>query len=202
MLEARGANTDKVAPGHLNPGTLRMTLEDASLISQIIAGIAVVASLIFVGLQLRQNDKTQRAAMHQARADRIIGIFHHLAEPHMAAAMAKADQAPETMSAEELIQLRSFITVNVLSLEDQLRQQKAGLLDPAAVRRTRHFGKIIFSSPAVRAAWQLLRQGMDPQQVETVEKELIANQPVRSSVDSHALWLKTLADIKANAAAS
>ena len=179
-----------------------MTLEDASLISQIIAAIAVVASLIFVGLQLRQNDKTQRAAMHQARADRIIGIFHHLAEPHMAAAMAKADQAPETMSAEELIQLRSFITVNVLSLEDQLRQQKAGLLDPAAVRRTRHFGKIIFSSPAVRAAWQLLRPGMDPQQVETVEKELIGNQPVRSSVDGHALWLKTLADIKANAAAS
>ncbi len=105
-----------------------MTLEDASLISQIIAAIAVVASLIFVGLQLRQNDKTQRAAMHQARADRIIGIFQQLAEPHMAAVMAKADQAPETMSAGELFQLRSFIMINVLSLEDQLRQQTAGLL--------------------------------------------------------------------------
>ena len=129
-----------------------MSLEDASLISQIIAGIAVVASLVFVGLQLRQNDKTQRAAMHQARADRIIGIFQHLTEPHMAAVMAKADQAPETMSAEELFQLRSFILINVLSLEDQLRQQKAGLLDPAAVRRSRHFGKISFSSPAVSRA--------------------------------------------------
>jgi hypothetical protein len=173
-----------------------MNLEDAYFISQIIAATAVVASLVFVGLQLRQSDKTQRAAMHQARADRIINVFDQLAQPHMAAAFAKATAAPEALTAQEVVQLRSFIMALVLNIEDHLWQHKAGLLDAETVERSRHAGRIIMMNPAMRALWQVTRPGLYPQQVETFERELIDNQPVGASADLHQLWLKALAEVK------
>lgn len=46
-----------------------MTLEQISLAIQIVAALAVVASLIFVGLQLRQSDRTLRANSLQSVLD-------------------------------------------------------------------------------------------------------------------------------------
>jgi hypothetical protein len=46
-----------------------MTLDQVYNASQILAAIAVVASLIFVGLQLRQSDRTQRANSLQSVLD-------------------------------------------------------------------------------------------------------------------------------------
>ena len=43
-----------------------MTLAEISQISQTLGSAAVVASLIFVGVQIRQNTKTARAASHHA----------------------------------------------------------------------------------------------------------------------------------------
>lgn len=53
----------------LTHGTAIM-LEDANFISQIIAAVAIVASLIFVGLQQRHSARAQRAVIEQGRADR------------------------------------------------------------------------------------------------------------------------------------
>ena len=46
-----------------------MTLEQVSLAIQIVAALAVVGSLIFVGLQLRQSDRTLRANSLQSVLD-------------------------------------------------------------------------------------------------------------------------------------
>jgi hypothetical protein len=173
-----------------------MTLEDTYFISQIIAAVAIVASLVFVGLQLRQSDKTQRAAMHQARADRIINVFQQLAQPHMAAAFAKATSAPETLTAQDVTQLRSFVMALVLNIEDHLWQHRAGLLDAETVERSRHTGRIIMMDPAMRALWHITRPGLYPQQVETFERELIRNQPISASPDLQQSWLAALSEVK------
>jgi len=50
-------------------GESTMSLEQVSLASQIVAALAVVGSLIFVGMQLRQNDRTQRGNSLQSVLD-------------------------------------------------------------------------------------------------------------------------------------
>ena len=174
-----------------------MTLEDIYFVSQIIAALAIVASLIFVGLQLRQSDRVQRAAMHQARADRIIGIFQNQAEPHMLSAFAKASRAPETMSVEEIMSFRSVIMALVLNLEDQLWQQKQGLLDTVTVQRTKHAGARMMAMPAMRATWLLMRPGLFPEQVETFEREMVHTVSMVPDGDLQQVWLKLLAEVKA-----
>lgn len=45
-----------------------MSLEQASLLAQIVSALAVVASLIFVGIQLRQATRAVRASTSQAHS--------------------------------------------------------------------------------------------------------------------------------------
>jgi hypothetical protein len=47
-----------------------MTLEQIFYLSQSIASVAVVGSLIYLGLQVRGAERSQRAIMQQGRADR------------------------------------------------------------------------------------------------------------------------------------
>lgn len=46
-----------------------MTLEGINYISQIFAVVGVIASLIFVGYQIRQNTRALRATSHHAVTD-------------------------------------------------------------------------------------------------------------------------------------
>jgi hypothetical protein len=46
-----------------------MTLADLSDLSQALGAIAVFASLIFIGVQIRQNTKAQEASSHHAVTD-------------------------------------------------------------------------------------------------------------------------------------
>jgi hypothetical protein len=47
-----------------------MTLEQIFYLSQSVASVAVVGSLIYLGLQVRSAERSQRAIMQQGRADR------------------------------------------------------------------------------------------------------------------------------------
>ena len=55
-----------------------MTLENLYFCSQVVAAIAIIASLIFVGLQVRQSTTTSRAAAAQAFSQQYSDLNHML----------------------------------------------------------------------------------------------------------------------------
>lgn len=175
-----------------------MSLEDAYFVSQIVAAVAIVASLLFVAIQLRQGDRTQRAAMHQARAERVIAFYTRLSD--LAPLMAKVSRAPETLTSEETWQLRSVIMMTILNLEDQLWQRKQGLLDAESVERTRAAARRIMAVPAMRAAWRMQKLVILPAQAEVFEREVIAGQPLAPDIDANAAWQAALAEVRAEVA--
>lgn len=56
-----------------------MNLEELAYISQVVGVIAVFASLIFVGLQIRQNTKALKATSHHAVTDSFNAINNMIA---------------------------------------------------------------------------------------------------------------------------
>ena len=66
-------------------GETTVTLERVSYASQTIAALAVIASLVFVGAQIRQNERTQRAVMHDNRLRQIRETSLHIASPGVTA---------------------------------------------------------------------------------------------------------------------
>ena len=104
-----------------------MTLESVYFLSQIVAAVAIVASLLFVGLQLRHSDKTQRALVHQATIQRTIELNQRLTDAHIVALISKARDPRTSWSVEEIWQMRAIIRVIVLHVTDMQWQHRAGL---------------------------------------------------------------------------
>ena len=60
-----------------------MTLSDWGNLGQVIGALAVVASLIFVGFQIRQNTKSNQATALQLNADYWLNFITKIADPNL-----------------------------------------------------------------------------------------------------------------------
>ena len=81
-----------------------MTLEQIFYLSQSIASVAVVGSLIYLGLQVRSAERSQRAIMQQGRADRASNAALAIASPELAHVFQRGVAGDPTLTREELTQ--------------------------------------------------------------------------------------------------
>jgi hypothetical protein len=79
-----------------------VSIEDIYYVSQIISVVAVIASLIYLSLQVRQTERNQRAMMQQGRADRVSDAVMRTSDPQMSGVFQKGSRCPETLSPEEV----------------------------------------------------------------------------------------------------
>lgn len=76
-----------------------MTLENISYISQTIAVAALVASLLFVGFQIRQNTRHARAQIQSARVDRLMAQMIGFSDADKCAAYIRGNGGEPTPEA-------------------------------------------------------------------------------------------------------
>jgi hypothetical protein len=134
-----------------------MTLEQTSYVSQIIAAIAVVGSLIYLGLQVRHAERSQRGMMQQGRADRVSAAVMTFADPDRALLWQKGMAGDAGFTPLEFIQWMMLFRAMLLSGEDSFLQHNAGLLTEDTfetfVTGVRHY----MANPGFRASWRLSR---------------------------------------------
>jgi hypothetical protein len=79
-----------------------MMLEQVFYLTQSVAAVGVIASLIFLGLQTRDNAKAIRAGTTQAVLDDYSAWYRSLAEhPAILAACAKGFPSPSALTIDE-----------------------------------------------------------------------------------------------------
>lgn len=77
-------------------------LEEYALIAEIISGIAIIISLIFVGIQIKRNTKATQATTFQAIADLDINLLLNFGiSPELAKLITTFRDDPDSLSGEE-----------------------------------------------------------------------------------------------------
>ena len=107
-----------------------VTLEQASFIAEVISGIAVIASLIYVGLQIRQNTTATQAAGRQAYVDSMndyVGLIN--SSPNLADILHRGANGLSNLKNGEVIQFGAWLDQNFITFETFYFQWKAGVLD-------------------------------------------------------------------------
>jgi hypothetical protein len=133
-----------------------MSLEQVFYLSQSIASIAVVGSLIYLSLQVRGADRSQRAIMQQGRADRASKASLTVANLELARVWQKGMDGDPTLTRDEVTQWILLCRSAFLSGEDSFLQHKAGTLDQSAFDSYCAGVRLYMSHPGFRAAWRLL----------------------------------------------
>ena len=119
-----------------------MELAELGALGELVGGIAVIASLLYVGLQVRESRRTSEAANNQAQADAHAAYLTQIAlEPALASSFQKLFRRGEEIDAltpDEDARMVPFLHVvftqfqiGFMSFENQLLRR--GLRDHLAV---------------------------------------------------------------------
>ena len=140
-----------------------MSFSDLASIGGFISGIAVLMSLIYLSLQLRQAEKNQKAIIQQGRIARSSDQLFRLADPGLTRAWLKGLKASDDMTEEELFQFVLVATAMLRSSEDVYFQRSLGLLDTASLNNQLAPLRSVLSTPSGAAFWKVVRDNYDPE---------------------------------------
>ncbi len=103
-------------------------------IAELIGIAAIVASLVFVGLELRQTQSALIASTYQARAFEAMSSSRDLADseyigPILATIDIEDEQSLDSLSSEEIWRLRQYYVSRMVDLDNEFYQYQNGYLD-------------------------------------------------------------------------
>ncbi|WKK65711.1 hypothetical protein [Lutimonas zeaxanthinifaciens] len=133
---------------------IRNKLTFITQIAEIISAIAVVLSLIYVGIQVNQNTKATQSAIRQSVADNdITYLMTSLDNSILAVASYKVENDIE-LSGVEMSQLVARQHVNFRVFENAFYQYEQELLEPETWTRYRVIIlSLITNNPASKKMW-------------------------------------------------
>ena len=132
-----------------------MTLQE---ILQILGGIGVIASMIYVGIQIRNNARAMRAATYQQLSALTIQGWHSMA--HNGETMDIVLRAMDDFSAVSRVEkarFRMVVMAQARSYENAWFQFKIGTLRKSDWKAFTVDFETFFSTPGTKAAWPLVK---------------------------------------------
>jgi hypothetical protein len=159
-----------------------MTLEQIANLSDSVAAIAIVVSLVYLTIQVRQTGRNQRAMMQQARTDRGILLTQHQSA-YMADLMVKLARDETDITPRELMVLVSYMRCLGLHILEVHAHRQMSLLSDATFDEACAGIRGILAAPWARATWPFVRTFFTPTDARLIESSVINDVPLRQPVD-------------------
>jgi hypothetical protein len=131
-----------------------MSLEQASDLSQVVAAVAVLASLVFVGLQIRQNTRSQRVVAVNSLAAAIAAInVPAMESPALGEALSKVFKDWDSATREQRIVAHYFLFSFFKLSESAWYQRRSEVLDEQQWLGWETLVRWTYHSDGVRNGW-------------------------------------------------
>ncbi|MEO7602271.1 MAG: hypothetical protein ABIS39_03270 [Sphingomicrobium sp.] len=133
-----------------------MNLEHASLIAQIVSAVAVIASLIFVGFQLRQATAAIHATSSQAHSALYTDLVQCIIDnADFARIWSNGLSDPKSLSEEEWIRFVAYASALFRLYESSWVQWQHGRLEEEHWHTIEKQAVCFGHLPGLKAAWQI-----------------------------------------------
>ena len=147
-----------------------MPLDQIANIAEISAAALLVVSLIYVGIQIRQNTRAVRGSTLQMNTDFWGALFLRLAEPEVARGYAAGMAGQPDIRPAHYTQFFFICRAMFLGFENQYYQFRQGILDDATYlgyERSMQTQLLLF--PGFRVWWQQSHAVFSPEFVARVD---------------------------------
>jgi hypothetical protein len=172
-----------------------MSLSDLAAIGSLVSSIAVLVSLIYLGVQVRQTDRNQQAAIRHGRSSRLVDITLAATDASVADAVSKGLAGTDDITSTQINQFLFYMIAFFNDAEDAFYQHEQGLLNAEAYASFTASWRWALSTPGWRVAWKQRRSlyhGLFAQFMDG----LIAEAQVRGATDAVAQWHADIAKEK------
>jgi hypothetical protein len=134
-----------------------MSLSDLASLGSFVSGFAVLASLIYLALQVRQTERNQQISIRHSRASRIVELEVALADPAVADAWLRGSGSPQEIRQTELSQFIHLCRALLFHFEDSFYQREEGLLNDDAFETVVAGTRLLARNAGWRTAWRMAR---------------------------------------------
>ena len=135
----------------------------------ILANVGVIAGILFLAVELRQNNDLMTDEAERARAESRRESWALLADNGELAAIMVKERAGEQLTAAEEFQLVAYWTRDMIGYQTSFQQLPREELMNAA----NYFRRVFETSPSLRTAWEEYRVSLDPDFVEFMEQSVV-----------------------------
>ncbi len=139
-----------------------MTLEDVYFISQAIAAAAIVASLLFVGAQVKQASLRQKRETELNREELNNRVSMRLSEKEFGGLWFKASQQPERLTDEEIFRIYIAIRGLISGTRERFYEYKSGALRRELWEQSKGGLSILLTTPIFRATFLVCQKLAQP----------------------------------------
>lgn len=131
---------------------------------ELVAASGVIISLVFVGLQIRQNTAVARGQVRQELAALNQDFLSHLTDDELSRIWIRAWETEDELELERPEALRASVlmTMSLRRFENVYLQFSEGLIDESALGSYGLQRTHVFASSRFRKLWMDQRAGLDP----------------------------------------
>ncbi len=161
-----------------------MSLSDLAAIGSFVSGAAVIVTLIFLLLQMRQTERNQRGVMQQGRSGRTVEFILRATEPTLCETIIRANQSDLTLTPVQISAFNTYAVAMYWSIEDSFLQHQRGLLDAASWQTEVATVSQFLILPAWRVAWEMCRNQVSDEYRQFINSLLHSVKPMKSYNES------------------
>jgi hypothetical protein len=159
-----------------------MSLADLGSLGALASAVAVLVSLAYLNIQVRQTERNQRALLNQAVATRAVDVLRWRSEPPIAALATRVESGELDFTPTEITQLCFMLRVTVAMNQDSHLQHAVGLVDERTLEMTKGGLRGHLRWPLFRAIWSMIRMEFPTETVALVD-EVVAQTAVAEAKD-------------------
>ena len=139
-------------------------LEQIYFIGQTISAIAVVLSLIYVGLQIKQNTTATQTASSQAYISDILDIGGIInSSPNLADVLHKGARGLSSLEGGDLIRFMSYTDIVFITYQSLHLQWQKGTLDKTLLDIQKQINAGLLQHEGHQDWWKLRRHWFNPE---------------------------------------
>tara|TARA_Y100000766_G_C18355199_1_gene341387 strand:+ start:53 stop:517 length:465 start_codon:yes stop_codon:yes gene_type:complete len=144
-------------------------------IIEILGLVALIGSLIFVGIEIRQNSLAVRGATHQSISEQVTKLYMHVATNErlskLVSQMLPGDTSDDNLrnqlNAADELSLDFTVLTGLRRIENIYLQESDGILSDKAFER---IGLEFYQTPFSRETWEKYKTGFDKSFINFFEK--------------------------------
>jgi hypothetical protein len=169
-----------------------MSLVDLAAIGSFVSGVAVLVSLIYLALQVRQNTHAHRVTAHQDRLTFVRDFLGQIADPSMATVYLRGLSADGALTEVEFTRFSALMHSWFLGMAEIVWLHERGVLDADRFAGSMEALRRYASFPGCRAVWPIIKPVM-PVAFQTLVDKTIAATQERSAHAAFETWQSAIA---------
>jgi hypothetical protein len=136
-------------------------LSDLASVGSLVSGVAVVVSLVFLALQIRQANANQKSLMQQGRSARTVDMLMKMSDPVLSETIIGAWRGDASGEPARIFAFYAFACACFWNYEDSFLQFRAKKLEASGWATDELTLRSLLRNPAYRAVWRMARNGMN-----------------------------------------